>query len=86
MILNLLVDSEINTTFWMEENKTLKIPGPGLLTTAAATGTWIGFGQKPHPGQTLASYVKEKGFFCGRVVKREYVEKSLASIQPVTQD
>ncbi|RSL44247.1 hypothetical protein CEP54_014762 [Fusarium duplospermum] len=30
MILNLLVDSEINTTFWMEENKTLEIPGPGV--------------------------------------------------------
>ncbi|KAI8648880.1 hypothetical protein NCS56_01504300 [Fusarium sp. Ph1] len=86
MILNILLDSEIDSTFWMEENKTLEIPGYNLLMTAAATGTWLGFGQKPHPGQTLESYMKERGYFCGREVKEEHVEESLASIQPVTQD
>ncbi|RSL81042.1 hypothetical protein CDV31_017070 [Fusarium ambrosium] len=87
MILNLLLDNEISNTFWMEKKKTLRIPGPELLKRVAATGTWFGFGQRPYPEQTLASYIKEEGYFCGRVVKREPVEERLASIpQPETQD
>jgi hypothetical protein len=44
----------------MEEGKTLEIPGCELLTKVGAIGTWFGFGQKPHPGQTLAKYSKER--------------------------
>ncbi|KAJ3454335.1 hypothetical protein MRS44_018229 [Fusarium solani] len=84
MILNLLLDSEIDTTFWMEEGKTLEIPGRELLTIAGATGTWFGFGQKPHPGQTLARYLEKEGYFCGRIVKEEHVEESSTSPPPTS--
>lgn len=82
MILNLLLDSAVNTTFWKEENITLKVESYFSDKIIRERGTWFGFGQRPCPGLSVSTYAQEGGYFCGRCVKEEQEDKSLVSAVP----
>ncbi|KAJ4175574.1 hypothetical protein NW759_017658 [Fusarium solani] len=82
MILNLLLDSAVNTTFWKEENMTLKVGSYFPDEMTPESGTWFGFGKRPCPGLSVYMYAQEGGYFCGRSVKEEPEDESLVSAVP----
>ncbi|KAI8710899.1 hypothetical protein NCS52_01518600 [Fusarium sp. LHS14.1] len=82
IILNLLLDSAVNTTFWKEENTTVKVESYLSAKIIGARGTWFGFGKRTCPGLSVSTYAQERGYFCGRSVKEEQQDESLVSAMP----